>query len=197
MQNQLNALYVSIQQWLPLNDALWNDLQRRLPYRTYQKRDAFVEEGNLSREIAFVTKGSFRYYKDMDGVEATTYFSFENDWISAYSSFLRQASSPATIEAMEPAEALTLSYEDMQVLYQQHPLFERFGRLIAEQLLTCFEDRMASLLLKTPEERYEKTLRDNRIYFERVPQHYIASYLGIRPESLSRLRNRVMHKAIS
>ncbi|MBO0930635.1 Crp/Fnr family transcriptional regulator [Fibrella aquatilis] len=196
MQNQLDVLRASMQQWIPLDEALWADLQQRLHYRIYQKRQVLIAEGQLSREIAFVVCGAFRYHKDIDGEEVTTYFSFENDWIGAYADFVRQSPSEVTIEAMETSELLVLSYDDMQALYQKHPMFERFGRLIAEHLLTCFGDRMASLLLKTPEERYEKTLADNRHYFERVPQHYIASYLGIRPESLSRLRNRMMRKAV-
>ncbi|MBO0936319.1 Crp/Fnr family transcriptional regulator [Fibrella sp. HMF5335] len=196
MQEQLDILRMSMLQWIPLDEALWTDLQQRLQYRTYQKRDVLVAEGQLSREIAFVVRGGFRYHKAMDGEEVTTYFSFENDWIGAYADFVRQSPSEVTIEAMETGEVLVLGYNDMQAMYQRHPLFERFGRLIAEHLLTCFGDRMASLLLKTPEERYEKTLADNRHYVERVPQHYIASYLGIRPESLSRLRNRMMRKAV-
>ncbi len=132
-----------------------------------------------------------------DGAEATTYFSFENEWISAYSSFLKKTPSHLTIEAMEHSEVFVMSYEDMQNMCARHAVFEQFGRLMAEYLFTCIDERMHSLLLKTPEERYIKTLREHSIYFERVPQHYIASYLGVAPESLSRIRRRLMHKVIS
>ena len=197
MQNDFTSLHMFMLQMVNLSDAAWQEMQQRLTHCTYKKRDQFVVEGKVCREIAFVTKGSFRYYKMVDGVESTTYFSFENNWISAYTSFLLQAPSYITIEAMEDAEAYVLRYDNLQYLYQHHTVFERFGRLIAEYLVTCFDERMHSLLLKTPEERYLKTLNDNSIYFERVPQHYIASYLGIAPESLSRIRKRVMRKAIS
>ena len=98
---------------------------------------------------------------------------------------------------MEDAEVLVLTYNDLQYLYNHYVSFERFGRLMAEYLVGCYDDRMLSLLLKTPEERYLKTLTENSLYFERVPQHYIASYLGVAPESLSRIRKRVMQRVIS
>lgn len=197
MQSELSSLYVFLHQMVPLTDAAWDDLQQRLVQRIYSRRQVFVNEGKLCHHLAFISKGSFRYYKMIDGVEVTTFFSFENNWVSAYTSFLNQTPSYITIEAMEESEMYVLSYEDMQYMYEHHAVWERFGRLMAEYLVTCLDERMLSLLLKTPEERYLKTLHDNSFYFERVPQHYIASYLGVAPESLSRIRKRVMHKSIS
>ncbi len=184
-------------QMVKLEDAAWNDMQQRLVHRTYKKRELFIAEGKICREIGFVITGSFRCHKVIEGIEVTTYFSFDQEWISAYTSFLRKAPSFIAIEAMEDSEVLVLAYDDLQYLYNHYVSFERFGRLIAEYLVGCLDDRMHSLLLKTPEERYLKTLTENSKYFERVPQHYIASYLGIAPESLSRIRKRVMHKVIS
>ena len=196
MQTNLTGLYAYLLQLIPLTNEAWSDIQQRLTHRTYRKGELLVAEGKVCKEIAFITKGSFRLFKTIDGIAPTTYFSFERDWISAYSSFLSQAPSYVSIQAMEEAELLVLSYDDMQYLYAHHPVMERFGRLMAEHLFACIDERMHSLLLKTPEERYLKTLHDNSIYFERVPQHYIASYLGVAPESLSRIRRRVMRKAV-
>lgn len=184
-------------QMVKLDDPAWNDMQQRLVHRSYKKKQLFIAEGKVCKELAFICKGSFRCYKIIDGIEVSTYFSFEHDWVSAYTSFLRKAPSFIGIEAMEDSEVLMLTYDDLQYLYNHYPAFERFGRLISEYLICCYDDRMLSLLLKTPEERYLKTLTDNSIYFERVPQHYIASYLGVAPESLSRIRKRVMHKPVS
>lgn len=197
MQDGLTALQVFIMQMVKLDEAAWLDMQQRLTTRSYKKKQLFIAEGKVCREIAFICKGSFRYYKVIDGVEISTFFSFEHNWVSAYTSFLNKTPSFVSIEAMEDCELLVLAWDDLQYLYNHYIAFERFGRLIAEYLVTCLDERMHSLLLKTPEERYLKTLHDNSIYFERVPQHYIASYLGIAPESLSRIRKRVMQKAIS
>lgn len=197
MQNGLAALQVFMMQMVKLDDAAWYDMQSRLQPRLIKRRQLFINEGKVCREIAFICKGSFRYYKIIDGVEVTTFFSFEHNWVSAYTSFLRQSPSFISVEAMEDTEVLVLTYNDLQYLYNHYVLFERFGRLMAEYLVGCLDDRMLSLLLKTPEERYLKTLTENSLYFERVPQHYIASYLGVAPESLSRIRKRVMQKVIS
>ncbi len=197
MQPQFVSLFNFMNAMVPLTNEAWNDAQQRFTHRIYKKHNAFIAEGKTCRHIAYVIKGSFRYYKTIDGADTTTYFSFENNWISAYTSFLTNKPSYITIEAMEDSEVLMLSYEDMQYMYNHHPVWERFGRLMAEYLITCLDERMYSLLLKTPEERYLKALHDNSFYFDRVPQHYIASYLGVAPESLSRIRRRVMRKSIS
>ena len=197
MQMDLTSLHASLLQMVPLTDAAWNDLQQRLVSRTYKKHELFIAEGKVCKELAFISRGSFRLFKVMDGVEVTTYFSFENNWISSYASFLTKAPSYVSVQAMEDSEIWVMSYDDMQFMYAHHPVFERFGRLMAEYIFTCIDERMHSLLLKTPEERYLKALHDNTLYFERVPQHYIASYLGVAPESLSRIRRRVMKRAVS
>ena len=197
MQDGLTALQVFIMQLVKLDDIAWQDMQQRLTPRSYKKKQLFIAEGKVCRELAFICKGSFRYYKLIDGVEVSTYFSFEHNWVSAYTSFLRKTPSYLNVQAMEDCEVLVLTYDDMQHLYNNYVMFERFGRLMAEYLVGCLEERMHSLLLTSPEQRYLKTLEDNSIYFERVPLHYVASYLGIAPESLSRIRKRLMQKAIS
>lgn len=197
MQNALASLHTSLLQMVPLTDAAWQDMQPRLVRRTYKKHQLFVAEDKVCKELAFISEGSFRLFKVMDGVEITTFFSFEKSWISSYTSFLLKTPSYVSVQAMEDSEVWVINYDDMQYMYAHHPMFERFGRLMAEYIFTCIDERMHSLLLKTPEERYLKTLNDNSIYFERVPQHYIASYLGVAPESLSRIRKRVMKRALS
>jgi CRP-like cAMP-binding protein len=147
--------------------------------------------------VAFVAKGATRYYYTIDSNDITTFFTFENSWISSYNSFIEQKPSQVTVEAMEDSALWILSFADLQALYNKYHAFERFGRMIGEYLYCCMDDRSYNLLLKSPEQRYLLSLQENAQFFERVPQRYIASYLGIAPESLSRIRKRLMHKAIS
>ena len=192
--------FISLQTFMmqmQLDTAAWEAMRKKLVVRNYKKRELFVAEGKVSKEIAFIVQGSFRYFMTIDGMEVTTFFSFDNQWAGAYTSFISGKPSQVAIETMEDTEVLILHYNDLQYLYKHHPSAERFGRLMAEYLVGCLEERMYSLLLKTPEERYLKTLATNSLYFERVPQHYIASYLGVAPESLSRIRKRVMRRAVS
>lgn len=179
MDNGLATLHAFLIQLVQIDDAAWGDMQDCFACRTYKKKECFVVEGKVCKEIAFAVKGSFRYFRIIDGQEKTTFFSFENNWVSAYTSFLNKSPSFISIEAMEDSELLVLHYDQLQQLYKQHPAVEKFGRLMAEYLVTCLDERMHSLLLTSPEERYLKVLTDNSIYFERVPQHYVASYLGI------------------
>src|SRR5579859_4114698 len=171
MHNKLNSLHAFLLQLVQIEDAAWEDMRECMTCRSYKKKECFVEEGRVCKEIAYAAKGSFRYFRVIDGIESTTFFSFENNWVSAYPSFINKSPSAVTIEAMEDSELLVLNYEQLQQLYKRHRSIERFGRLMAEYLVTCLDERMHSLLLKTPEERYLKTLNDNRIYFDRVPQH--------------------------
>lgn len=88
-------------QMVRLEDGAWADMQQRLQQRSYKKKELFIAEGKICREIAFICKGSFRYYKIIDGIEVSTFFSFEQNWVSSYTSFLRKGPSFVTIEAME------------------------------------------------------------------------------------------------
>ena len=100
-----------------------------------------------------------------------------------------------SIEALTDCSLLVFTYETLQSLYKQSRQWERFGRLIAEYLAIGLEERMTGLLMLSPVERYHQLLQSNKHkILERIPQHYIASYLGITPVSLSRIRNRIHKK---
>jgi CRP-like cAMP-binding protein len=112
--------------------------------------------------------------------------------MSAYMSCLTGQPSLVTIEALSAGSYLSFSYAALAGLFEQRMAWQKFGRLLAEYLSLGLEERMVSLLLLSPEERYRALLTGNKKkILERVPQHYIANYLGMTPVSLSRIRNRV------
>jgi CRP-like cAMP-binding protein len=197
MQASLIQLKASMNRMVDIGDMAWEDLLGKLVYKELAKKEKFVKEGSICKAVAFVVKGATRYYYTIEGEEVTTFFTFENSWISSYKSFIEQKPSMVTVEAMEDSALWILSYTDLQALYRKYHAIERFGRMIGEFLYCCMDDRSYGLLLKSPEQRYLHSLQENSQYFERVPQRYIASYLGIAPESLSRIRKRVMQKSIS
>src|SRR5690606_34498636 len=103
------------------------------------------------------------------------------------------------IEAIENTVLILFSKPGLEKLLADHRInykIERFGRLVAENYLICYEDRVTSFVTQNPEERYLQLLKDNRNVVKRIPQHYIANYLGITPVSLSRIRKRIMEPAI-
>ena len=128
----------------------------------------------------------------MDGEEITGQFFFENGWYTDYESFLLQKPSKQNIDALEPTELILLSKSDLFNLYITIPKFEKFGRIMAENAFMGLRNRTELLTQQSAEERYLKLVKERPKVIERVPQHYIASYLGIKPPSLSRIRKRIM-----
>jgi CRP-like cAMP-binding protein len=181
-----------IARFITLTDNDWNLLLPHLRLVQLKKHGLFAQEGRLGDEVAFVLEGMLRQFYTKDGEERTTYFFFENHLMSAYMSCLTGQPSRITIEALSDCAYLSFPYAVLAELFEQRMAWQKFGRLLAEYLGLGLEDRMVSLLLLSPEERYRDLLLGPRKkILERVPQHYVANYLGITPVSLSRIRNRV------
>ncbi len=192
------ALYVfreHLERYIVFNEAEWIVFMQHLTFRTLKKKRYFAEPGIVCKDIGFIVKGAVRYYHIKEGEEITGYFSFENEFVSSYKSYLTQSPSLTYIQALEDTELVGISHKDMQLMLNNPMLaykMERFGRLVAEHYLICYEDRVSSFITKTPEERYLDLLNTGRDILQRMPQHYIAHYLGITPVSLSRIRRRIL-----
>lgn len=184
-----------IEQFVALSDDDWQLLTPHLTLSTSKKHALFAQEGRVAGEVAFVLDGMFRQFYTKDGEERTTYFFFENHFLSAYISCLTGKPSLVTIEALSDSTYISFPYAVLQNLFDQRMAWQKFGRLLAEYLTIGLEERMVGLLLLSPEERYLELLEGGKKkILERVPQHYIANYLGITPVSMSRIRNRIQKK---
>jgi CRP-like cAMP-binding protein len=172
------------------DEELFLFMQRLKPV-SLKKNAFYLKEGQVCKGMALVYKGGLRYFSRSEKGDYTIGFAFEGEWIGDYESLLLQVPSPDFIEAIEDCELFTLSYPDMQALYQHSQRFERFGRLIAEKLFIDTAKSKRNLMLQTAEERYLELLSNQPHIFERLPQHLIASYLGIQPQSLSRIRAKI------
>ena len=191
----INLFRQNIQRFVSFTDEDWGMLVPHLVEKQLKKNHLFAQEGKRSKEIAFVLTGNLRQFYVKDGEEKTTYFYFENHLMSSYISCITGQPSALSIEALTPARLLVFTYPILQSLYAQSKQWEKFGRLVAEYLAIGMEERMVGLLLLSPEERYHQLIQSNKQkILERIPQHYIASYLGITPVSLSRIRNRLIKK---
>lgn len=184
-----------IERFTPLTEAEWAMIAPHLRIETLEKHQLFAEEGKVAQDVAVVLEGSFRQFYTNDGEEKTTYFYFEGHFISAYMSCISQTPSRLTIEALTSARYVVFPYATLLDLFNRSLTWQKFGRLIAEYIAIGLEDRMVSLLTQSPEERYLTLLESNKKkILDRIPQHYIANYLGITPVSLSRIRNRIMRR---
>ena len=154
----------------------------------------FASHGKICNEVGFILSGSFRFFFVKDGIEISNYFSFQNEFISSYRSFLKREPSLINVEAMEDSVVIYFSHSSVQELLGDGRIvlkMERFGRMIAEYLICCYEERVVSFVTQTPEERYRILLENGDDLLQRIPQHYLANYLGITPVSLSRIRKRI------
>ncbi len=174
-----------------IDDKTWELLEPHIYEKSLKKQEYFAEKGKIAKDLAYVVNGNMRHYYMRDGEEKTTYFYFENHFVAAYASCITHSPSQLTIQALTDCDLLVFPYAIMKQLYEQSHTWERFGRLLSEYLVIGLEERMTGLLMLSPEERYKNLLEGNKgKILERIPQHYIASYLGITPVSLSRIRNR-------
>jgi CRP-like cAMP-binding protein len=150
-----------------------------------------MEAGQVCDYVAFINKGHFRSFCIVNGEEATYNFFFDGNFMTDYSSFVSRQPSIESHQALEDAEVLTLSHEKMQMIYNQVPSWEKFGRLIAEFIIIGIAQRNRAMLFMSPEEHYLNLMKTRPKVIANIPLHYIASYLGIQPESLSRIRKRL------
>jgi CRP-like cAMP-binding protein len=191
----LNVFREGLSGFVTFDEREWVALKPYLNAAILKKKDHFAVKGKICHEIGFIIKGSVRYYHVKDGLEITGYFSFEKEFVSSYKSYLTQQPGMSYIQALEPTELIVISYTNMQLLLN-NPLLaykmERFGRRVAEHYICCYEERITSFLIQTPEERYIHLLENEGNIMLRVPQHYIANFLGITPVSLSRIRKRTL-----
>jgi CRP-like cAMP-binding protein len=156
-----------------------------------KKYDLYLKEGNVCKSMVIVNKGGLRYFSRGIKGDYTDGFAFEGEWLGDYESFLLQVPSAHYIEALEDSEIFALGFNDMQMLYEQSQRFERFGRIIAENLFIATAKSKRNLMLQSAEDRYMDLLTNQPHIFERLPQHLIASFLGIQPQSLSRIRAKI------
>lgn len=185
----------AISRFVKMDDTDWALIVPFIEERKLARQELFAKEGKIAQDIGFVLDGNLRHYYTKDGEEKTTYFYFEGHFVSSYISCITHKPSELTIEAMTECTLLVFRYKDMLKLYELSHTWERFGRLVAEYLAIGLEERMVGLLMLSPEERYIQLLESNKQkIIERIPQHYVSSYLGITPVSLSRIRSRMTKK---
>jgi CRP-like cAMP-binding protein len=180
--------------FVTFTDPEWALFARQLYRRDLRKRETLVAPGQVCQEIGFILSGSFRFFFLKDGTEISNYFCFQGEMVTSYQSFLKQAPSFPAVQALEDAALVCFSHAGFQALLQNPlvaPKMERFGRLVAEYLICCYEERMVAFVTLNPEERYRELLEKQPDLLQRIPQHYVANYLGITPVSLSRIRKRI------
>jgi CRP-like cAMP-binding protein len=159
---------------------------------TIQESEYWLKEGDICRQLAFIEKGLFRFYMNEDGKEITHFFASEGDFACNYESLLKFSPSRKNIQAIEKTTVWTISQQNLEIFYKKAEQGERFGRLLMEKELLDTITRFLEQYTHTPEQRYLDFLSKYADLQQRIPQYYIASYIGVQPQSLSRIRKRMM-----
>jgi CRP-like cAMP-binding protein len=187
-----NEIVKYLSKYIPITKELEEEINKVDFIRSYDNGAILLEEGKTSNECYFIIKGCIRCFYIKDGEEKTTEFYTEE-----------QAVVPSVYGKKTPSEYYIECLEDCIVgvgtpkleaeMYQKFPQIESLNRALGEAIMAKYQESFAEFKMASPEERYLALLKNRPDLIQRVPQHQIASYLGIKPESLSRIRKRIMN----
>ena len=166
--------------------------------KNFKRNEVLIRSGAVAREVFFVTKGLLhQYYIDEAGNERTCDFTFENKFVTDLESFTRKTPATSSVKALKPTSCLTVNCEDLTRLIEESAAARDFFNTVVEQIASESMKRTKSLLTFSPEQRFLELVEHQPDIFQLVSQRYIAQYLGIAPESLSRIKRRLMRGAKS
>jgi CRP-like cAMP-binding protein len=188
----ISVLKEYITQFIRLSDIEFQAFADVLEPRTLKKKDHLIQTNKVCHKVYFFNNGYFRFYHfNNAGSEITSDFYFAPGFITSYTSFLTGNPSFVNVQAMDDMDVLEIKKSDLYNLYSQYPNIERVGRLIAESVAITSEQHLFMLLNQTAEDRYKKLLEQHPQFVQTIPLQYIASYLGITQETLSRIRKAI------
>lgn len=186
-----DLLIKNLGKYVSLTNAEVTTIQSLFTHRKYRKRQYILQEGDIARQEIFVIKGVTRTYEvDEKGQEHIVQFGMEDWWIGDLYSFLSESPSYYNIDCLEDTDTVQISKENMDLLYKKVPKLERHFRIIIQNAFIAATRRVASTMIKAAPERYRDFIEKYPQLEQRIPNHQIASYLGITPQSLSRIRSR-------
>jgi CRP-like cAMP-binding protein len=196
MEGAVEIYLKSLRSFCPeLTDHELDLFASKLTIIELKRKDFFLKSGIVQNAVGFIAKGLVRSsYIDLNGNEITVGFYSENDYATHYPAFITRKTSGYTIQCLEPTTFACHSYEDMQWVYQQSSNFERYGRLVAEEILKRQQARIESFIFQSAEQRYLNFIQHYPALFNRVSLSHLCSFLGIERQSLTRIRHKILQK---
>jgi len=191
----LQQIKAYLDQIATISNLDWSFFTSKLHRRVIEKKSIFLKVNEIENQISFIESGIVRLFipKDNPEKEITFGFSFKNQFISAYDSFLTQSPSVYQLQALTETTILSLTYDDLQSVYKSTQIGNLIGRLTAEELFLIKSNREQNLLNLTAEQRYLKLFKERPELLESIPLKYISSYIGVTAQALSRIRKRLLH----
>lgn len=179
-----------------ISNSDWNFFISKLQRKIITKKSVFLKLNQIENHISFIESGIVRLFipKDNPEKDITFGFSFKNQFVSAYDSFLTQSPSNYQLQALTDTTILSISYKDLQLVYKSTRIGNFIGRLTAEDLFLIKSKREQNLLNLNAEQRYLKLFKERPELLKYVPLKYISSYIGVTAQALSRIRKRLVYK---
>lgn len=187
----MTGLYNLFQNIHPLPDDFWEELRPLVVEKEFPRKTLLLKEGKICKEIHFIIKGLARAFYFKNDSDVTSRVMREHDLIIPVNSFFRQQPSQENIELLEDSRLISLPYNLLMDLHERYPQFNYVTRVLTEHYYILSEERAFAMRMKSGRERYEQLLQHDPQIFQRVPLKHIASYLGMKPETLSRIRSRI------
>ncbi|MBL4642490.1 MAG: Crp/Fnr family transcriptional regulator [Flavobacteriaceae bacterium] len=175
----------------PMRNSDWDYYSSKLQCVTFQKKELLLKKGQTENFLSFVEEGTLRMYFPKIENDLTFGFVFKNQFISGYDSFLTQVPCTYQIEALSKTTVWRISHADLNDIYTNTEIGNEIGRKNAERLFLIKSSRELSLLELTAKERYQNLFSERPQLIKEIPLKYIASYIGITPQALSRIRRQV------
>ncbi|CAN5395780.1 Crp/Fnr family transcriptional regulator [soil metagenome] len=186
----MNKLIQFLDAIRPLSDPLKDHLSVIVETKALSRKEYLLKKGRISSEVCFIEKGLLRCFYLKEDKEVCSWFMMEGDVIVSVESFFKQQVSHETIQALEDCILHSFNYDDLQKTYDTYPELNYHARLLTEKYYTLSEQRLYSLRMQRAHGRYEYLINNFPEIIQRVPSKYIASYLSITEETLSRIRSR-------
>jgi CRP-like cAMP-binding protein len=188
-----NEIVKYLSKYVPITDEIERAINESAFIKNFKKGTILLKEGNISNECYFILKGCIRSYYKRDGEEITVEFYTEEQAVTP-SSYGKKIASEHYLECMEDTIASVGTPELEIEMFKKYPQLESLARVLGEIMMSKHQESFADFKMASPEERYLNLLKDRPDLLQRVPQNQIATYLGIKPESLSRIRKRIINR---
>lgn len=193
----MQRLIECIELHVSLNEEELAILYNTIEEKTYDKNENIFTQGKVADKIYFVDKGCVRLFYTVDGVDKTAFFYTEGQFICAGESYTFNIPAVESYQAVEPTKLYEFTKSKIETLLIKVPKMEVIARVATENELITSQKLIASFVTKSAEERYIDLLNTQGALFQRVPQQHIASFLGVSPETLSRIKKRVYNKRLT
>lgn len=176
---------------MPLSPEEIEAIVETMSIQQYKKGTVLLSEGQISTEVYFVLEGCVRQYYLVDGEEKTNNFFTDEQWVISMNSFGQNKPSDHYMDCCMDCSLAVGNRDKEEGLYKRFPKLETVSRKVMQKVFAEQQERMSSYATDTAEQRYLKLLESRPELFQKIPQYQIASYVGVKPESLSRIRKRI------